>query len=203
MKQQTYQITETFRSLQGEGFHTGRSAFFIRFAGCNLECPWCDTDCGFVYAATKAQIEQHVRRRAHKHDMIVLTGGEPLLQLDDETPEFDFGGRYVALETNGTQPFAPSWVNWLTASPKAHQLVTIAAESVKEVKVVLDGVIDPEAVLRHLFPEKYAYRHKGGEAWYIQPCDGYEDAERKAALYVMRNPWWRLSLQTQKIVGIQ
>lgn len=196
-----YRIAEAFRSLQGEGEHTGRSACFVRFAGCNLRCPWCDTNHEVSHIATMKDISSWIRKESDVLDMVVLTGGEPLLQLDEDTPDPMFG-RYTALETNGTQPSVPPWVDWVTVSPKVGQLVILNPARISEVKVILDEKIDPESILRQLFPEQYARPGAYRRSWFIQPCDGKDDAIPLAVEYVLAHPWWKLSLQTQKIAGI-
>jgi organic radical activating enzyme len=111
-----YRVNEIFYSLQGEGYHTGRAAVFIRFAGCNLRCPFCDTDFDSYTDMTAEQILAAISDYPSR--FVVLTGGEPTLQVTE--PFIDLlhqHGYEVAMESNGTRP-APKNLDWLTVSPK-------------------------------------------------------------------------------------
>ena len=108
----TYSINEMFYSLQGEGYHVGTPAVFIRFAGCNLACPFCDTQHQHGTRKTLDEIVDFAAR--HKARLVVLTGGEPALQVDAAlVEELHAIGKYVAIETNGTHP-VPSGIDWIT-----------------------------------------------------------------------------------------
>lgn len=207
-------VNEIFYSLQGEGFHTGTPAVFVRFAGCNLNCPFCDTDFASGKEMSEAEVVSEVLKcpgnqvlkqssnQAFRHSgLVVITGGEPSLQLTDSLVDaLHRQGRRVAVETNGTHPL-PSNVDWITLSPKDMFLGKVAApvlSEVDELKVVFDGI--------HL-PEMYEHinvRH----ARFLQPCDT-GDPQRNGIIinqtieYIKANPQWRLSLQTHKIVGIR
>jgi 7-carboxy-7-deazaguanine synthase len=209
-----YAVKEIFYTLQGEGANTGRPAVFCRFAGCNLwtgreadrhraVCQFCDTD--FVGtdgpgggkfpdadALADAVAAAWPASRLPTHRLTVLTGGEPLLQLDP--PLIDAlhrRGFEIAVETNGTIA-APAGIDWLCLSPKARASLVI--ESGDELKLVFPQE-DGE-------PERYReldFRH-----FFLQPMDGPDrDRNTKLALeYCLAHPGWRLSLQTHKILGI-
>ena len=115
----SYRVNEIFYSIQGEGFFAGTPAVFVRFSGCNLACPWCDTDHSRAEEMTHDELEAAVLEllAGHKGAIIVLTGGEPALQLRDDDPLFRGFGCRVCIETNGTLP-VPAWVDWVTVSPK-------------------------------------------------------------------------------------
>lgn len=192
-------IKEIFYSLQGEGAFTGKPAVFVRFSGCNLACPFCDTDFkgGDDYTEDEL-IEAIEKMRPCK--FIVFTGGEPTLQLRASLiNRLHKEGYYVAMETNGTRAY-PKGVDWVTVSPKndfcENALPYPNNPLASEVKVVFDGKNDPET---------YAYL---GTLKYIQPCDT-GDAERnadiiaKAVEWLKEHPRWRLSLQTQKIINVR
>ena len=111
----TYKINEIFYSLQGEGFYTGTPSVFVRFSGCNLSCPFCDTDHNQGVMMTADEIAAAVNAYPASH--VVLTGGEPSLFVDDELTAA-LHGHFIAMETNGTHPVAAG-VDWITMSPKS------------------------------------------------------------------------------------
>ena len=194
-------INETFISLQGEGHFTGTPAFFLRFSGCNLKCPFCDTN----HLSYKEMSEEEIVEEAtcHKPRHIVITGGEPALQLTqslvDKLHEADF---FIQVETNGTLPL-PEGIDWVTVSPKA----ALLREDLKvdELKVLFmgDGT-DPESVLMSL-----PFGRDGrGPRLYLQPLDTGDEMRSRIILrdiiaYVLEHPKWSLSLQTHKLLGIK
>lgn len=195
-----YAINDIFYSLQGEGRNTGKAAVFIRFAGCNLACPFCDTDFQRKRMMSAQEIVDEAAPAGAKTSLCVLTGGEPTMQADFELiARLHTCFRTIAIETNGTRPIPPG-IDWVTVSPKSDYFpapVPIVAQNINEVKVVFDGVHDPRHWLAELVADYY----------YLQPCDT-GDAAKNAELqtmcvnYILNNPRWRLSLQTHKIVGI-
>ena len=194
-----YSVNEIFYSLQGEGRHTGRPAIFIRFSGCNLRCPFCDTD---FTGATRMSVSDIVAAISQWQScgFVVLTGGEPSLQADDALVEaLHQAGYYVAVETNGTHPL-PSAIDWVTLSPKdqfAPHVPPLALQRIHEIKVVFDGKHNPEAYAS-LSPGAYLC---------LQPCDtGSAAANREITSqcvdYILAHPHWHLSLQTHKMIHI-
>ena len=208
-----YSIKETFRTLQGEGWHAGRVAVFCRFAGCNLWtgreedreksiCKFCDTD--FVgtdgdgggkfreAAALVAHIDSFWRGAA-RQKFVVLTGGEPLLQVDTALVDaLHDAGYEVAVETNGTVE-APPGLDWITVSPKGRSSLRITQGH--ELKFVYPQTeIEPEQFAGLCF-----------DYFYLQPKDDARRVENLAAAvdYCLNNPAWRLSIQTHKVIGIQ
>ena len=209
----TYAIKEMFYSLQGEGRNAGRPAVFCRFAGCNLwsgrerdrakaDCTFCDTDFvgtdgdgggRFADAEQLAGAITTMWRGAGGQRLTVLTGGEPLLQVDERLVDAlhrrDFE---VALETNGTLS-APASIDWVTVSPKG--ATRLVQNSGHELKLVYPQAgVDPRQF------EALAFEHH-----LLQPLDGPEiDANTQAAIaYCLDHPQWRLSLQTHKFMGIR
>ncbi|HEV8690043.1 MAG TPA: 7-carboxy-7-deazaguanine synthase [Ideonella sp.] len=209
-----YSVKEIFYTLQGEGGQTGRAAVFCRFAGCNLwsgreqdraaaTCSFCDTD--FVgtnglgggkfdtaQALAAAVAQRWPQAREGGRPLVVCTGGEPLLQLDEPLVEaLHAQGFEIAVETNGTQP-APKGLDWICVSPKADAPLVLTSGD--ELKLVFP---QPLAM-----PERFAglaFRH-----FFLQPMDG-PDRERNTQLateYCLAHPHWRLGLQTHKIIGI-
>jgi 7-carboxy-7-deazaguanine synthase len=208
-----YKIKEIFYTLQGEGGHAGRAAVFCRFTGCNLWtgrekdrakaiCQFCDTDFvgmdgenGGKYktaADVAAKVSAVWGDPAVGKPYVVCTGGEPALQLDDALVEaFHKVGFEVAIETNGTLPLAKG-IDWVCVSPKAGAELNILRGS--ELKLV--------------FPQKDAepelFAHLDFDYFYLQPMDGpFQAINTKLALdFCLKNPQWRLSLQTHKILSI-
>lgn len=193
-------INEIFHSLQGEGHNTGRAAVFVRFAGCNLHCPFCDTDFAHGRPMTDDEIVNAVT--SYRTPFVVLTGGEPTLQADAALiSKLHAAGCEIAIESNGTRP-APKGIDWLTISPKlpftdasGRPVVTRC----NELKCLFDG---------HTPISDFGIE---ADYYYLQPCDmggGPESEENrlitKACVdYILKHPRWRLSLQTHKLVGFK
>lgn len=202
-----YQVNEIFYSLQGEGYNTGRAAVFVRFAGCNLRCPFCDTDFAHGEAMSAEQIAERVFGYSTQPEtLIVLTGGEPSLQVDEAlVGMLQSHGQNVAIETNGTHPI-PQSINWVTVSPKAGS--TIVLTKADEVKVVLT----PETRSQL---ETWRQTIEAGY-YYLQPCwssqikqinrnargNEYANTDETVA-YVLEHPEWRLSVQVHKYLNIR
>ena len=171
-------INEIFYSLQGEGYHTGTPAVFIRFSGCNLKCSFCDTQ---HEAGTLMTDDEYPAVT------VILTGGEPSLWIDDALIDrLHEAGKYVCIETNGTRPL-PESVDWVTCSPK--QGVKLGITRMDEVKVVYEG---QDISIYELLP---------AEHFFLQPCSCNNTALTVDC--VMRHPKWRLSLQTHKLIDIR
>jgi 7-carboxy-7-deazaguanine synthase (Cx14CxxC type) len=210
----TYAVKEIFYTLQGEGANAGRAAVFCRFAGCNLwsgreadraeaVCKFCDTDFvgtdgtlggKFTTPAALAELvaAQWPAARGGKR-LVVLTGGEPLLQVD--VPLIDAlhaQGFEIAVETNGTIA-APPGLDWICVSPKSTAPLLVKAGS--ELKVV---VPQPEVDLLAL--EALPFDH-----YFVQPMDGPQQAANTqwAIDWCMQHPGWRLSVQSHKVIGIR
>ena len=210
-----YTVKEIFYTLQGEGAHAGRAAVFLRFSGCNLwsgreedrahaTCTFCDTD--FVgtgpdggkfedaAALARAVVSQWPWTSMRgARPLVVCTGGEPLLQLDEPlVAALHDAGFEIAIETNGTQR-APAGIDWICVSPKANAPLVLTSGN--ELKLVFP---QPTAM-----PERFEsldFRY-----FFLQPMDGPEQ-ERNTALavqYCLAHPRWRLSIQTHKLLGIR
>lgn len=194
----TYRINEIFYSLQGEGYFTGTPSVFIRFSGCNLKCPFCDTDHSGFTEMSLQEIVAEAGKYPARH--IVLTGGEPSLAIDEklvaELKSQD--SRRVAIETNGTRPL-PSNIDWVTLSPKFEcsvESAKLAISRCDELKVVYQG------------QDLSIYDNIAATHRFLQPCDtGNERINtaitRKAVDECLRTPQWRLSLQTHKLLNIR
>lgn len=209
----TYLVKEVFATLQGEGVNAGRVAVFCRFSGCNLwtgreehrhlaVCRFCDTD--FVgtdgpgggrfadAASLAAHVADHWPRRGGGTPMVVCTGGEPLLQMDEPLVEaFHAEGFEVAIETNGTRP-VPSGVDWVCVSPKAGaELVVTSGDELK--------LVHPQPGA-----EPELFEHLDFTWFCLQPMDGPDRVANTEATVAacLARPRWRLSLQTHKELGI-
>ena len=188
----TYRVNEIFYSLQGEGVWTGTPALFVRLSGCNLACPFCDTDHAAFTPMTAAEIAAVAAECPA--EMVVLTGGEPTLQADNALIDaLHAAGKRVHIETNGTHP-VPVDVDWVTLSPKGAPLAQTWAD---ELKVVYQGAtpyapagVDPEEVATEVTANNLL----------LQPCSGANIQATVA--YVKAHPRWRLSLQTHRLIDI-
>ena len=195
-------INETFLSLQGEGYFTGTPAFFLRFSGCNLDCPFCDTQ----HQSFSDMSEEEIVREASTHEVrhIVITGGEPALQLTQSlVDKLHEAGFFIQVETNGTLPL-PEGIDWVTVSPKTAPLnLPPGGEYPNELKLLYMGNgTDPESVVSHLLGEGSEPR------LYLQPLDTGDEVRNRLILrdtiaYVLQHPKWSLSLQTHKLLGIK
>ena len=208
----TYSVKEIFLTLQGEGGQAGRVAVFCRFAGCNLwtgreadragaVCRFCDTDFvgtdgpgggKFASAEGLAKAVAGAWQGPPEHRLVVLTGGEPLLQVNEPLIQaLHAAGFAIALETNGTNA-APPGIDWICVSPTAD--AALAQASGQELKLVYpqEGV-DPARF------EPLAF-----ERFFLQPMDGpgRGEATEAAIAYCLSHPKWRLSVQTHKYLGI-
>jgi organic radical activating enzyme len=206
-----YRVNNIFYSLQGEGHNTGRAAVFVRFAGCNLRCPFCDTEFDSYTEMTAEEIlaeiaTHHSSFTTHQLPLIVLTGGEPTLQVDDDFVDLLHQHSYeVAMESNGTRP-APKNLDWLTVSPKSLPLPPSKERGKQpdEIKIVFTKASDAD---NFLIDSLFLFGEAGGYL-YLQPCDT-GDVVRNAAIikqcvdYIKTHPQWRLSLQTHKLIGIE
>lgn len=180
-----------FYSLQGEGRYTGTPAIFIRFAGCNLKCSFCDTKHQEGAELTEDEIINKIKEYPSK--FVVLTGGEPTMQINEGfVNKLHENGYYVAIETNGTF-ICPDNVDWITCSPKYKKVVL---KRIDELKVVYQG------------QDMEQYNDLQAKEYYLQPCD-YKDEEKNqininnTINFIKQNPKWKLSLQTQKILNVQ
>ncbi len=209
----TYTVKEIFYTLQGEGGQAGRAAVFCRFTGCNLWsgreedrakaiCQFCDTDFigtdgpGGGKFASAQDLAEAVRHQwpagAGGKPLVVCTGGEPLLQLDQAAVDaLHAAGFEIAVETNGTQA-PPQGLDWICVSPKADAELLLTKGN--ELKLVF-----PQSAAR---PERFAqldFQH-----FFLQPMDGLLAKQNTQATvaYCMAHPQWRLSIQTHKVVGI-
>lgn len=197
---QSLPIVESFHSVQGEGSWMGTNAFFIRLAGCDVGCPWCDTkhswnpkwhprqEIGSLVAAAKA---------ANPH-IVVITGGEPLMHnLRALTSQLKAAGLRVHLETSGAHPFSGAF-DWVTFSPKRYKPPHSSIyPHVNELKVVIANEADLE------WAEKQAAHLSPMVAKLLQPEWETANSQDLVFSYILKHPEWRISLQTHKFLGVR
>ena len=193
-----YELVEIFESLQGEGRNTGRPCVFVRFAGCNLACPWCDTSVKARFSLDLAALVAEVK--SFRAKSVILTGGEPTIQ--DGMPELVAAlrreGFWIGVETNGTNDAEwLAFVDYVSCSPKAEYADRVALASADEVRIVAssEDVVAFAAEMR---------RKIAATDYYISPCDrgGKIDfATAKGVLAKLEG--FSLSVQLHKILGFR
>ncbi len=198
MKALKYPLVEIFESLQGEGRNSGRPCVFVRFAGCNLKCPWCDTDVTSRFELGLAELVAELAQ--HRAKSVILTGGEPTLQpgMPELVSALKQRGYWIAVETNGTS--AADWlafVDYVACSPKAEFPESVKLTAADEVRVVASS----EAAVD--FCRSVRSRIAATD-YYVSPCDrgGQIDfATAKAVLAQLDG--WSLSVQLHKLLGFR
>ena len=196
----TYRINEIFYSLQGEGFNTGTPSVFVRFSGCNLRCTFCDTKHEEGMMMTADEIAKQIKEYPQAQ-LVVLTGGEPSLFIDEEFVDYikKECSKPIAIETNGTNPL-PKNLDWVTLSPKTGfdggNTKPCILTDCNELKVV------------YLGQDLGQYDRIKAQFRYLQPCYTDNETERPKNLKacveaVMQNEGWRLSLQIHRMLGIR
>ena len=189
------QLAEIFYSVQGEGTFTGTPAVFVRLAGCNLSCSFCDTDYALKFFASAGDVVRRVRDEGGSCPMVILTGGEPLAQRE-ALPLIDAlraDGRRVHVESNGTLATELPADVWLTVSPK-ERLAPAMARRANEAKLIVDGRVPEEWI--GAFPESTPL--------FLQPEGNKAPNVELAVEAAKRDPRrLRLSLQTHKFIGVR
>jgi organic radical activating enzyme len=205
----TYPVVEVFESVQGEGYNTGKEAVFLRFGRCNLACPWCDTEWRSFETLEEEAVVACVT--AFRPKAVILTGGEPLIQvgLEPLLVRFKELGYWIAVETNGVQAPPASWlrrIDYLAASPKALYAELYDDERMvrraDEVRIVVDG--DVRAFCMDMRDRVEASHY------FLSPCErgGVVNVEETVRLLGVlnrgrRSGKWLLSLQTHKLAGLR
>ncbi len=190
----SYPVNEIFPGIQGEGFWTGLPVTFIRFAGCNLACSFCDTDYSLKECLTVEQILDRICR--HKPNTVILTGGEPLLQpLGPLVTALKASSFHIHLETNGTIAVPQEYFDWVAVSPKTENPAVI---SCNELRILLKkGEIPQDRGIK-------------ADHFFISPLNPPRESSRKidndnlryCLDYVLNHPTWRLSVQLHKYLDI-
>ncbi len=196
-----YRIAEIFESLQGEGRNSGRPCLFIRFAGCNLKCPWCDTDFTERFTLTKAELLKEIS--GYRAKSVILTGGEPTIQkgMAELVAALKDRGYWIAVETNATNDFdAAPWlvfVDYIACSPKLEFPEAVRLSRADEVRVVASS----ESVVE--FCRGLMKRIEATD-YYVSPCDHDGEIDFATAKSVLGQlAGWSLSVQLHKILGFR
>ena len=219
-------VVETFHSIQGEGVHTGRSAFFIRLANCNVGCSWCDTkESWSSFSHPEETIESlaksTVRAKSKGAAFLVITGGEPLHHdltalckaIESRSLEIGQERMPIHLETSGVDIITGT-PNWITLSPKRHsppkKQVLKACQEIKVVVHTKEDILFAEEMVEQaieakrkiLISKNFYNRSSLTPHLFLQPGWGHKEGQKLAVEYVTKNPEWRLSLQTHKWLKI-
>ena len=198
----TYDLVEIFESLQGEGRNTGRPCVFVRFAGCNLACPWCDTDTEKRFSLELGELVREIR--SFRAKSVVLTGGEPAIvsAMPELVAELKSEGYWIAVETNGLK--SPQWlqfVDYVAVSPKAEFAPLYNGEEALREADEVRIVASDENVSG--FCEEMRRRIAACD-YYVSPCDRDGEIDFATAKSVLsRLEGWSLSVQLHKILGFR
>lgn len=205
---QTLPVMEHFYTLQGEGYHQGKAAYFIRLGGCDVGCVWCDVKESwdadkhpkFSLDEIIAMVEQGTAENNQRNEdvIVVITGGEPLLhQLDALTLALQQKGFATNIETSGSSPLSGHW-NWICLSPKKFKAaLPEVIKKADEIKIVVFNKSD------FAWAEKYAAMVKPTCKLYLQPEWDKSSAVTPLIIeYIKQNPQWRLSLQIHKYINV-
>jgi len=199
-QRQSLPIVETFHSIQGEGCWAGTSAFFVRLAGCDVGCPWCDTKHSWhPKRYPDYEIETLVAMaKAANPRIVVITGGEPLMHdLTTLTQQLKATALPVHLETSGAYPFSGTF-DWVTLSPKRFKPPHPSAYTyVNELKVVIATESDLA------WAEQQATQVSPAVAKLLQPEWTTPSSQELVLNYILQHPEWRISLQTHKVLKVQ
>ena len=190
---------EAFYTIQGEGFHTGKAAYFIRIGGCDVGCHWCDVKESWNAKLHPPTLVEDIVKNAKKYsDTVVITGGEPLMwPMDVITSNLKESGIKTHIETSGAYPFSGTW-DWFCLSPKKNKMpLQEAYDNADELKVIVYNKDD------FRFAEEQAAHVGQNCKLFLQP--EWSKSEKITPLivdYVMKNPKWNISLQTHKFLNI-
>lgn len=192
-------LMEAFYTLQGEGYHKGSAAYFIRIGGCDVGCHWCDVKESWDAERHPPTAITHIVTEAKKYsDTIVITGGEPLIwNMEPITSALKAENIRVHIETSGAYPITGHW-DWFCLSPKKNKLPTdVAVKKANELKMIIHNKDD------FRFAEEQAKRVGKDCVLYLQPEWSKRDQMMPLMVdYVLQNPKWKVSLQTHKYLNI-
>lgn len=193
-------VMESFYTIQGEGFHQGKAAIFIRLAGCDVGCVWCDVKESWETEGYPVYNPEDIAKRSaeHKTEIVVVTGGEPLMyNLEALTAELHRNRKKTHVETSGTSPLSGEW-DWICFSPKKFKApLEEYYEKSHELKVVIYNKSDLQ------WAEEHAAKMNKSAKLYLQP--EWSKSEKMLPLiieYIKENPHWEISLQIHKFMNI-
>lgn len=200
MSKNKYPVVERFYSVQGEGYNTGRAAYFIRLAGCDICCPWCDSKESWKRSGHEeisiSDIVDEIGQIGAGN--VVITGGEPTLhELTPLTSELKKNGADIWLETAGTNKIT-GHIDWVCLSPKRNKLpIEENYKKADELKIVIENRDD------FLWAEELSHKVSENCVLYLQPqWERFDDSIMIITNYVRNNPKWRVSLQTHKFMNV-
>ena len=192
-------LMEEFYTIQGEGYHTGTAAYFIRIGGCDVGCHWCDVKESWNAELHPPTATDVIVTNAKKSaETVVITGGEPLMwDMTAITSKLKSENLKVHIETSGAYPLSGTW-DWICLSPKKNKLpTTLVYDNANELKVIIHNKHD------FIFAEEQANKVNSKAILFLQPeWSKKEEMTPLIVEYVMKNPKWRISLQTHKILNI-
>lgn len=192
-------LMEEFYTIQGEGYHTGTAAYFIRVGGCDVGCHWCDVKESWDANLHPPTLTDTIVKNAQKHGKtVVITGGEPLMwSMDYITEKLQENGIRTHIETSGAYSFSGTW-DWFCLSPKRTKLpLEEVYDKADELKMIIHNNNDFK------FAEEHAAKVSEKCELFLQPEWGKRDKmTQKIVDYVMENPKWKISLQTHKYLNI-
>ena len=192
-------LMEEFYTIQGEGYHTGTAAYFIRIGGCDVGCHWCDVKESWNAELHPPTATDLIVTNAKKYaDTVVITGGEPLTwDMNPLTEKLKEQNLKVHIETSGCYPVTGTW-DWFCLSPKKNKLLVESAYQIaNELKVIIYNKHD------FIFAEEQAEKVNSNAILFLQPeWSKKEEMTPLIVDYVMKNPKWRVSLQTHKYLNI-
>jgi len=192
-------LMEEFYTIQGEGFHTGTAAYFIRVGGCDVGCHWCDVKESWnADLHPPTAVEKIVSNAKSYAETIVITGGEPLTwDMNPITKQLKNAGLNVHIETSGAYDVTGTW-DWFCLSPKKNKLPVASAYAIaNELKVIIHNKHD------FIFAEEQAEKTNKNAILFLQPeWSKKEEMTPLIVEYIMSNPKWRVSLQTHKYLNI-
>lgn len=197
-EEMTYELVEIFESLQGEGRNMGRPCVFVRLAGCNLACPWCDTETGRRFSMTLAELVDEVSR--YRTKSVILTGGEPTVRegMPELVAALKAKGLWLAVETNGTSE--PDWfkaLDYVACSPKQEFPVSLRLTRANEVRVVASS----ESAVEFC---RTVRGRIAADDYYVSPCDHDGEIDFATAKSVLSQlDGWSLSVQLHKLLGFR
>lgn len=196
-----YPVIEIFKSIQGEGAKSGVAANFIRLAGCNLACPWCDTKYSWGYEqAELMESYEIIRKLSPSIPYVVITGGEPLIHnLRDLLLNLHAMHFTVAIETNGSLEIPENvrdLIDWVTVSPKRQSDFVVKPSRPDEIKYIVDDEFTVDDI-------KDEYRFESGALLFVNPESDRKEMRQKAFDIVMKNADIRMGVQLHKILEVQ